>query len=559
MRECARSAAIGVGQESVRHKAKIFALAITFVLVWLPGAPPAVAESLSSLATTPDPQALRAFAFVQHRPFDKRPLVITISAKSTKEQGTFDLTFHGWSDAREIGNGWIERREWIQSMSARMTFKGKSGSAEYVWPEFMLSRVVYDGHGHKREVQDFSAKTTAPSISSTGSSDAQAALKGISNGMLQRGAAWLSELVLNYGDRQILVGSTFHPLTIEEYIDWGYAEILAPAIRGQTGRDPTPEQAQRVLDAVEMEAWDNEVRVRGMSRIEHEEVIDYSGRLSYESEINGQDADYESDIRFLLDPYTGLVRRSGQMGKSTFDFQGRHWVLDILLTTDSPAPATGDTPPPSPTTVSKTPPTPEKSELPAPLPDTERPELSIADIYDAALPSVVFIETSIGTGSGFFVSGTDIVTNYHVVTSDQTVRVLLSDGRGFDARVVKTDEHADLALLRVSQPARVQPLGLRMGAPRIGEQVLIIGAPRNLPGTLTGGLISQLRRFDGVGVVQTDAAINPGNSGGPLLDRRGQVVGVVSRIRKDSEALGFAIAAEEIPRRLGAPQDRDMT
>lgn len=551
---------------SMKHLARAVAPAVALGWLWISGLAPAAAQSLSSLATAPDPQALRAFALVQHRPFEKRPLVITMNVKSAKERGTFDLTFRGWSQARVIGEGWIERQDWIQTMSARASFKGQSGSAEYVWPDFMLFRVVYDKLGHKREVQDFSARAPAPSISSAGSADAQSALKGVSGAMLRTAAGWLSELVVNYADRQVLVGTTFHPFTIDEYLDWGRQETLAPAIRGQTGRDATPEEARRALAAVKMKTWNNEVRVRGMSRIESQEVIDYSGRLSWESQVNGRDNDYESNTRYLIDPYTGLIRRSGQTGIVAFDFRGRNLALDFLLTTDSPPPPTSVPPAPSPSTTSKAIPVAPGGSEPnspnnppvastTPAPSTDSPtELSVADIYDRCLPAVVFIGTSVGTtGSGFFISETDIVTNHHVVASDNIVQVLLSDGRGFDARVVKIDKQADLALLRLSQPARIQPLSLRVGVPRIGEQVLVIGAPRNLPGTLTGGLISQLRSFDGVAVVQTDAAINPGNSGGPLLDRRGQVIGVVRAYRKDSEALGFAIAADEVRRRLHAP------
>jgi S1-C subfamily serine protease len=174
-----------------------------------------------------------------------------------------------------------------------------------------------------------------------------------------------------------------------------------------------------------------------------------------------------------------------------------------------------------------------------------------------ALPGVVSVQVRTGSGrasgSGFvFDDRGHIVTNNHVVGSGGTVSVVGSDGRRLTAEVVGTDPSNDIAVLRVTPAAALRPLDLAdLAATRVGEPVLAVGSPLGLSGTVTAGIISALDRQVRLGgsarqtAVQTDASINPGNSGGPLVNARGEVVGVNTAIATleggGSIGIGFAV------------------
>lgn len=192
-------------------------------------------------------------------------------------------------------------------------------------------------------------------------------------------------------------------------------------------------------------------------------------------------------------------------------------------------------------------------------------ELSLVDLYAIANPGVVNItiynEDSdvllpLGQGSGFLYDETGhIVTNAHVVQEAQSVEVTFSDGTIREAEVVGTDLNSDLAVVQVADlPQAISPLPLAsMDSLAVGQTVVAIGNPFGLDGTLTRGVISALGRsipaltpFTIPQSIQTDAAINPGNSGGPLLNMRGEVIGVNDQIRTDGVnnsnlGVGFAI------------------
>ncbi len=168
------------------------------------------------------------------------------------------------------------------------------------------------------------------------------------------------------------------------------------------------------------------------------------------------------------------------------------------------------------------------------------------------LPSVVSIELRRGGGSGFVVDGRGhILTNAHVVRGESDVTVVLSDGRRLEARVLGADDDEDLAVLAVDGLATLPPATLGRSAElSVGEQVLAIGSPLGLSGTVTAGIVSALDREVRLGgsartAVQTDASINPGNSGGPLVNARGEVVGVNTAIAAGrgggNIGIGFAI------------------
>ncbi|MFG6202573.1 S1C family serine protease, partial [Nonomuraea sp. JJY05] len=168
------------------------------------------------------------------------------------------------------------------------------------------------------------------------------------------------------------------------------------------------------------------------------------------------------------------------------------------------------------------------------------------------LPSVVSVETGSGGGSGFVVDGRGhIVTNAHVIRGSDRATVVLNDGRRINARVIGEDDDEDLAVLEVDYPRELTPATLgRSGDLAVGDQVLAIGSPLGLSGTVTAGIVSALDREVRLGsarrtAVQTDASINPGNSGGPLVNARGEVVGVNTAIASGrgggNIGIGFAI------------------
>ncbi|TVR10642.1 MAG: PDZ domain-containing protein [Phormidium sp. GEM2.Bin31] len=157
-----------------------------------------------------------------------------------------------------------------------------------------------------------------------------------------------------------------------------------------------------------------------------------------------------------------------------------------------------------------------------------------------------------GQGSGFIVdSNGTILTNAHVVNRADRVTVRLKDGRDFEGRVMGVDTVTDLAVIKVDtngSPLPVAPLG-NSDVVQVGDWAIAVGNPLGLDNTVTLGIVSTLNRSSAqVGIpdkrldfIQTDAAINPGNSGGPLLNDRGEVIGVNTAIRADANGIGFAI------------------
>jgi putative serine protease PepD len=180
-----------------------------------------------------------------------------------------------------------------------------------------------------------------------------------------------------------------------------------------------------------------------------------------------------------------------------------------------------------------------------------------------ALPGVVSVVVERGnamaSGSGFAIdSEQHIVTNEHIIAQggrDATVTVETPDGRHMQADVIGRDPGSDIAVLRVPATAGLRPLPLaKPGSTRVGEPVLAVGSPLGLSGTVTAGIVSALDRQVRLGngqhsAVQTDASINPGNSGGPLVNARGEVIGVNTAIATmdhngGSIGIGFAIPIE---------------
>ena len=159
--------------------------------------------------------------------------------------------------------------------------------------------------------------------------------------------------------------------------------------------------------------------------------------------------------------------------------------------------------------------------------------------------SVVVVYTETGVGSGFFISENRIITNAHVVGNSKAVTIDLYSGLKVPGTVIKTDPNIDLALISVDTTAA--PLPVSSDKLNIGQEVYAIGAPRDMPYTMTKGIISALDRKIGQNTyIQIDASVNSGNSGGPLLDENGKVIGIITLKASDAEGIGFAIQPGDI-------------
>ncbi|MEU5809548.1 trypsin-like peptidase domain-containing protein [Streptomyces sp. NPDC047718] len=228
---------------------------------------------------------------------------------------------------------------------------------------------------------------------------------------------------------------------------------------------------------------------------------------------------------------------------------------------------------------------------------------TVAGVAEQVSPSVVRIDTRTGsgqgTGSGFVLTADgEIATNNHVVSGSSEIQVTLHDGRKFPAKIVGTDPDKDLALIKLQGASGLKPVRLgNSDGVRVGEQVVAIGSPDRLTGTVTSGIVSALNRevnvpkseqapqrqrggeggwpfsFDGrqfngntgsnttsYKAIQTDASLNPGNSGGALVNMNGEIIGMPSAIYSPatdtsaagSVGLGFAIPVNTIKADLDA-------
>ena len=203
--------------------------------------------------------------------------------------------------------------------------------------------------------------------------------------------------------------------------------------------------------------------------------------------------------------------------------------------------------------------------------------LTASEIYNKVAPAVVIVSTKSiqsyngwfsqeteGIGSGFIINEDGyILTNYHVVEGAKEVTVTLSDNREVKASIVNYDEAQDVAMIKLNEDVDV-PGVVELGdsdALQPGEEVLALGTPlsKNLSFTLTNGIVSALNRNvetetgTTLNLVQTNAAINPGNSGGPLINTKGEVVGINTMKSSDgAEGIGFAIPINDVKTKIDA-------
>lgn len=209
--------------------------------------------------------------------------------------------------------------------------------------------------------------------------------------------------------------------------------------------------------------------------------------------------------------------------------------------------------------------------------NTSSEALTASEAFEKVAPAVVVVSVSgvidysgiipqetEGIGSGFIINEEGyILTNYHVIKGAKEVTVTLSDGRDVKAKVINYDENQDVAMLKISDDSVKVPAVVELGdsdALKPGEQVIAIGTPlsKEFNQTVTSGIVSAVNRTvetsSGVqlNLIQTDAAINPGNSGGPLVNTKGEVVGINNmKIASDEvEGIGFSIPINEIKDRI---------
>lgn len=179
------------------------------------------------------------------------------------------------------------------------------------------------------------------------------------------------------------------------------------------------------------------------------------------------------------------------------------------------------------------------------LAQVQNEEQTSIEVYKIASPTVVTISTGRGSGSGTIVSPDGLIlTNEHVVRSARggVVSVNTTSGKRYVGQLIATDRRNDLALVRLNTSDRFSTVRLaNSGSIQVGARVFAIGSPFGLSGTLTTGILS---RISPSGDLQTDAALNPGNSGGPLLNSRGELIGVNKAILSPggggNTGIGFA-------------------
>jgi hypothetical protein len=190
----------------------------------------------------------------------------------------------------------------------------------------------------------------------------------------------------------------------------------------------------------------------------------------------------------------------------------------------------------------------------APVPAQTGPQSTPREIAARAQKALLVVRSlsadgdTVGSGTGFVVSpdGT-FVTNYHVVMGAERLRVELLDGRRFEnVRFIAADARHDLAVLQLPGEGHAALALGRDTAALTGDRVYVMGNPLGMSGTFSDGLVSGRRPVQGVGMIQISAPISPGSSGGPVMDDRGQVIGVATLMLMGGQNLNMAVPSRYI-------------
>ena len=204
--------------------------------------------------------------------------------------------------------------------------------------------------------------------------------------------------------------------------------------------------------------------------------------------------------------------------------------------------------------------------------------LTVPQVVEKVTPAVVGVSTKSlvrdqffnvkeqeGLGSGFIINEDGyVVTNYHVINGAQEVKVIFSDGKEVNAKVVNYDAERDIAVIKITDDVKMPGIA-QLGdssTVKAGEEVIAIGNPlgKEFSSTVTKGIVSspnrKMKTENGnvLDYIQTDTAINSGNSGGPLINTKGEVIGIntAKKVGEDIEGIGFAIPINEVKTRLGS-------
>lgn len=203
--------------------------------------------------------------------------------------------------------------------------------------------------------------------------------------------------------------------------------------------------------------------------------------------------------------------------------------------------------------------------------ETTVPEPVGPAVYNALIPSMVLIQvgegTDISVGTGVVISDeAQIMTAFHVVDGEGPISIMFTDGTSTTATIVEAQPEIDIAVLTVEQPPQVLVPAVLGGGVQIGEPVFALGNPLGFGGSFSEGIVSGLGRSLPVNddltledLIQFDAAVNPGSSGGPLINRAGQVVGIVTALASPTgeeffAGIGFAVPIQTAGGAAGGPQ-----
>jgi S1-C subfamily serine protease len=287
------------------------------------------------------------------------------------------------------------------------------------------------------------------------------------------------------------------------------------------------------------------VQIKGSVIDEGREFLFASGEVSMSMVAEGKSFSFVTRQELLIDPYSGLTYKAKTFVETNADDDPA--LSEFRGISGSEYTYLADIPQQVPEVVSVA--------QPAPVLATSTSEGSLADLYSRSIGAIFMVAAPeadrVSMGTGFSISPSDVLTAAHVVGKQPNVLLVGSNGQKLVANVVAIDTKRDVALLRAQGAPFSSTLKLANDLPITGSQVAVIGCPvdPSLCGTLTTGVVSfSVRPIDGIPHVQVDAVINQGNSGGPILNLRGEVIGVaVLKLSSDTiDGLGFGLSSTEV-------------